>query len=174
MVVVGLQVVSRLLMQRPIPWTEEIARVLMIWVMLFGGVVALRRGQHTRITAVIRMLEPRNRRGRRTWGSTSWSLASLGSLPIKSYALILVSMKDLLPASEISGAFVTGPMPLCLLLMMWYLLQTYPDRSPAGLPKSSRMMAITAATTLAALGSVVDSADGRCAPGGRSWSLASS
>ena len=42
--VVGLQVVGRHVLHRPIPWTEEIARLLLAWLMCVGGVAALRHG----------------------------------------------------------------------------------------------------------------------------------
>ena len=34
--VVGLQVVGRHLLHRPIPWTEEVARLLLVWLMCVG------------------------------------------------------------------------------------------------------------------------------------------
>ena len=96
-------------MSSPIAWTEEIARVLMIWVMFFGGVVALRRGQHTRITVVIRMLRPEHCTAVEL-GVNLVVFAFFGILAYQSYGLILLSMKELLPASEVSGAFVSAPM----------------------------------------------------------------
>ena len=152
-IVVGLQVVSRLLMSSPIAWTEEIARVLMIWVMFFGGVVALRRGQHTRITVVIRMLRPEHCTAVEL-GVNLVVFAFFGILAYQSYGLILLSMKELLPASEVSGAFVSAPMPLCLLLMMWYLLQQILTEARQ-VARSHQLMTMTAVTALVALGSVV-------------------
>jgi TRAP-type C4-dicarboxylate transport system permease small subunit len=58
--VVGLQVVGRHLLHQPIPWTEEIARLLLAWLMCVGGIAAVRHGQHPRVTALVRLLdEPR-------------------------------------------------------------------------------------------------------------------
>ena len=59
-VVVGLQVVGRHLHQ-PIPWTEEVARLLLGWLMCVGGILALRHAQHPRVTAVVRLLSPVHR-----------------------------------------------------------------------------------------------------------------
>ena len=42
--VVGLQVIGRHVFRQPIPWTEEIARLLLAWLMCVGGVSALRHG----------------------------------------------------------------------------------------------------------------------------------
>ena len=49
--VVGLQVVGRHILHSPIPWTEEIARLLLAWLMCVGGIAALRHAQHPRVTA---------------------------------------------------------------------------------------------------------------------------
>ena len=60
--VVGLQVVGRLVLRRPFPWTEEIARLLLVWLMCAGGISALMHGQHPRVTALLRLLpDPRRR-----------------------------------------------------------------------------------------------------------------
>ncbi len=44
--VVGLQVVARHLLREPMAWTEEIARLLLVWLMCVGGIAALRRRPH--------------------------------------------------------------------------------------------------------------------------------
>ena len=54
--VVGLQVVGRHVLRQPFPWTEEIARLLLVWLMCAGGIAALRHGQHPRVTALVRLL----------------------------------------------------------------------------------------------------------------------
>ena len=50
--VVGLQVIGRHIFRQPITWTEEIARLLLAWLMCVGGVSALRHAQHPRVTAL--------------------------------------------------------------------------------------------------------------------------
>ena len=62
--VVGLQVVGRHILHSPIPWTEEIARLLL-------GVADVRRrhrgacatAQHPRVTALVRLLAEPQRAG---------------------------------------------------------------------------------------------------------------
>src|SRR6478609_11730455 len=61
-IVVGLQVIGRHVFRQPIPWTEEIARLLLAWLMCAGGVLALKTGQHPRVTALLRFL-PDDKRG---------------------------------------------------------------------------------------------------------------
>jgi TRAP-type C4-dicarboxylate transport system permease small subunit len=65
-VIVLLQVFFRFVIYMPFPWSEEIARYLMIWVGMIGSFVALRKGRHIGVTflmeripaAVARVLNP--------------------------------------------------------------------------------------------------------------------
>ena len=60
--VVALQVVGRHLLRSPLPWTEEIARLLLVWLMCIGGIRALQESEHPRVTALVRLLAPHRRR----------------------------------------------------------------------------------------------------------------
>src|SRR4051794_898660 len=60
--VVGLQVIARHVLRQPIPWTEEIARLLLVWLMCAGGIAAVRHGTHPRVTALVRLLSDHRRR----------------------------------------------------------------------------------------------------------------
>lgn len=46
----------RYALNNPLLWTEEAARYLMIWVVLIGASVAMRRREHVRINVVVKML----------------------------------------------------------------------------------------------------------------------
>ena len=114
--VVGLQVVGRHLLHQPIPWTEEIARLLLAWLMCVGGIAALRHGQHPRVTAVVRLLsEPHRRAVDR--GLRLVLLALFAFLVIPASQLTLGSVAEILPASGISGAWISLVLPAALVLM---------------------------------------------------------
>jgi tripartite ATP-independent transporter DctM subunit len=114
--VVGLQVVGRHLLHQPIPWTEEVARLLLGWLMCVGGILALRHAQHPRVTAVVRLLSPLHRaavdRGLRLV-----LLALFVALIGPSWALTRASASELLPASGLSGVWITAILPVALALM---------------------------------------------------------
>ena len=114
--VVGLQVVGRHLLHRPIPWTEEVARLLLGWLMCVGGILALRHAQHPRVTAVVRLLSPLHRaavdRGLRLV-----LLALFVALIGPSWTLTRASAAELLPASGLSGVWITAILPVALALM---------------------------------------------------------
>lgn len=46
-------VISRFVFDSPIPWTDELASILFLWLANLGAAVALRRGTHMRTTALV-------------------------------------------------------------------------------------------------------------------------
>src|SRR4051812_48937103 len=54
-------VVSRFVLHNPLVWSDELASILFLWLAMFGAVVALRRGEHMRMTALVARLSPGNR-----------------------------------------------------------------------------------------------------------------
>lgn len=120
--VVGLQVVGRHILHSPIPWTEEIARLLLGWLMCVGGIAALRHAQHPRVTALVRLLsEPRRQAVDR--GLRLVLLAFFGFLIVPAYQLTVSSSGESLPASGISGAWISAILPAALVLMSVEVVQ---------------------------------------------------
>jgi tripartite ATP-independent transporter DctM subunit len=120
--VVGLQVVGRHLLHSPLPWTEEIARLLLVWLMCVGGVLALKHAQHPRVTAVIRLFSERHQlaidRGLRLV-----LIVLFLSMLEPAWRLTVASIPEVLPASEISGAWMSVVFPVSLLLMTVVLVE---------------------------------------------------
>jgi tripartite ATP-independent transporter DctM subunit len=115
-VVVGLQVIGRHLLHQPIPWTEEIARLLLAWLMCVGGIAALRHGQHPRVTALVRLFSEPDRQAIDR-GLRLVLLAFFACLIVPSYNLTVASAGEVLPASGLSGAWMSAILPVALLLM---------------------------------------------------------
>jgi tripartite ATP-independent transporter DctM subunit len=51
-------VVSRFVFHSPVVWSDELASILFLWLAMFGAVVALQRGQHMRLTALVSRMPP--------------------------------------------------------------------------------------------------------------------
>ena len=51
-------VTSRYLLHTPLVWSDELASILFLWLAMLGAVVALRRGEHMRMTALVGMAPP--------------------------------------------------------------------------------------------------------------------
>lgn len=114
--VVGLQVVARHVLHEPFSWTEEVARVLLVWLMCGGGIWALRHGQHPRVTALVRFLsEPRRLAVDR--GMRLVLLAFFLLMLPPSVRLTISSAAEQLPASGLSGATISAVLPVSLVLM---------------------------------------------------------
>jgi tripartite ATP-independent transporter DctM subunit len=52
-VILGLGVTARYLLNAPLFWVDEVASLLFIWLAMLGSVVALQRGEHMRLTAIV-------------------------------------------------------------------------------------------------------------------------
>ena len=114
--VVALQVIGRHLLRHPLPWTEEIARLLLVWLMCVGGVAALRHAQHPRVTALLRLFPERRRRAVEA-GLRLVLFAFFVCLVVPAYRLTVASAAERLPASGLSGAAISGILPVSLVLM---------------------------------------------------------
>jgi len=54
-------VVSRFALHNPLVWSDELASILFLWLAMFGSVIALRRAEHMRMTAIVARLSPGGR-----------------------------------------------------------------------------------------------------------------
>jgi tripartite ATP-independent transporter DctM subunit len=54
-------VVARYVLRAPLVWSDELASLLFLWLAMLGAVIALRRGEHMRLTAIANRMAPRRR-----------------------------------------------------------------------------------------------------------------
>src|SRR5512133_1873305 len=54
-------VTGRYVFHEPLIWSDELASMLFLWLAMLGSVIALRRGEHMRMTAFVAMGSPRTR-----------------------------------------------------------------------------------------------------------------
>ena len=120
--VVGLQVVGRHVFRHPVPWTEEVARLLLVWLMCVGGVRALQQVDHPRVTALIRRLSAA-RRAAVDRGMRLVLLVFFLCLLAPAGRLVLRSAAERLPASGLSGATISIVLPVALVLMSLIVVQ---------------------------------------------------
>ena len=57
-VLLGWATTARYLFNQPLTWSDELAAVLFVWLSMLGSVVALRRGEHMRLTTFVRNMSP--------------------------------------------------------------------------------------------------------------------
>jgi len=118
-----LGVVARYVFQRPLYWVDELAATLFLWLGMLGAAVALRRGEHMRLTAFVR----RASAPARAWIDVlvtvvvgTFVLEMLG--PAKEYVF---SEADItMPALQVSAAYnVTAVLAGMILMLMIVLVR---------------------------------------------------
>ena len=109
-------VVMRYFVRMPLVWSDELASVLFIWLAMLGAVVALQRGEHMRMTALVNRLAPRPR-------------ALLEALAIAAPLIFLTALLEpsldyardelfvRLPALDIPNTWKAAALPVGLALM---------------------------------------------------------
>ncbi|HHY47061.1 MAG TPA: TRAP transporter small permease [Firmicutes bacterium] len=66
-IVVFLQVVFRFVLRYPAPWTEELARYLLVWVMFLGAAVSSKEGTHLVASNLVARLVPTAEKWSQIW-----------------------------------------------------------------------------------------------------------
>src|SRR6202163_2789715 len=57
-VILASSVFTRYVLRSPLVWSDELATILLLWLAMLGAVVAYRRGEHIRLTALVRRVSP--------------------------------------------------------------------------------------------------------------------
>ena len=109
-------VVSRYVFDHPLVWSDELASILFLWLAMLGAVIALRRDEHMRMTAVVGMLPPSARAALAAF-ATGAALAFLALIAWPSYSYALEEVPIATPALEISDAMRAAAMPTGVALM---------------------------------------------------------
>jgi len=116
-VTVVLQVFFRLALRYPLAWTEELATILFLWVVMIGSSLALKSGDHFAVELLHRRLRPTDRHLAGVLVSALVIVFSL-LLIVEGGRLTWLNRDVATPAMEISRAFAYGAIPVGGLLML--------------------------------------------------------
>ena len=119
--VVFLQVISRYVFNYPFDWPEEMARYLFVWVALLGVALALRRGAHFSIDALVKRFPARWRLIVPLLIHTTLGIFTL-VVSVKGFQLALRVREQLSPGMEISMAYAYLSVPVSFAIMFKYIL----------------------------------------------------
>ena len=109
-------VIARYFLNAPLVWTDEAASLLFLWLASLGSVVALRRGEHMRMTALVAKASPQGR----VWLDTVAIAATLAFLLMVVWPAIEFAHEEVIvtsPSLEISNAWRASALPVGLALM---------------------------------------------------------
>ncbi|HJV25181.1 MAG TPA: TRAP transporter large permease subunit [Aromatoleum sp.] len=110
-------VTSRYLFHTPIIWTDELASILFLWLAMLGAVVALRRGEHMRMTALVGMVPPKVR----TFLETLAIAAPVIFLLLLIHPAVEFAQEEAFvttPALELSNSWRAAALPVGSVLML--------------------------------------------------------
>jgi tripartite ATP-independent transporter DctM subunit len=112
-------VVSRYAFHRPLVSADELSAIVFVWHSMLGAVVALWRGEHMRMTALVSDAPPRWRSFLESFSLTAvFAFLLLLAGPALRYALSEVLIET--PALQISNAWRAGSLPcgICMMLLL--------------------------------------------------------
>ncbi len=118
--VVFLQVVSRYVFNYPFDWPEELARYLFVWVALLGAALALRRGAHFSIDALLKRLPAKRRLIISLLIHTTLGIFTL-VVSVKGFQLALRVREQLSPGMEVSMTYAYLSVPVSFAIMFKYI-----------------------------------------------------
>ena len=116
-IILGAGVMARYVFHAPLVWSDELASILFLWLSMLGAVVALRRGEHMRMTGLVSRVSPQMRALLEAVAITA-SIAFL--LLIIPHALEYAEEENFIvtPALEISNAWRAAAIPVGVGLML--------------------------------------------------------
>jgi tripartite ATP-independent transporter DctM subunit len=110
-------VVSRYVFHRPIVWSDELASFLFLWLAMLGSVVAFRKAEHMRMTALVSKSSVRTQ----SFFDLFAGVASIAFLLLTIYPALDFALEEQMittPALEISGAWRASALPVGIGLML--------------------------------------------------------
>ena len=108
-------VIARYVLHRPLVWSDELASILFLWLAMLGSVVALRRGEHMRMTALVS--KATKHRALLEAVATSACLVFLAMVAWPAWEYAADEQAITTPALEISNAWRAAALPVGLALM---------------------------------------------------------
>jgi len=126
-------IVWRYGLDSPLIWVSEVAGILFLWLVSLGAVIALRRGEHMRMTAVVSRLAPRTQR----------FIARLSALIVTAFTVEIIvpgisymveQQAIATPVLQIPGSWeVGGQLAALALLLLTAVTQLFEDATPGEL-----------------------------------------
>lgn len=117
--VIFLQVVFRSVIKSAIPWSEELARYLMVWITFLGAATAVKRKGHIGVEALVRFLPPAGKKAALLLAG-ALSIIFFVSITVLGYGILEIVKPQLSPAMELSMAVPYSAIFTSGLLMLLY------------------------------------------------------
>ena len=124
-------VVARYAFDHPLVWVEELAGVLFLWLVSLGAVIALRRGEHMRMTVIVGRLGARARRICARFAALLVVVVTLG-LIIPGITYAAQQQAILTPVLQMPGSWEIAGQLAALVLLLYVALRQLLAEARAG------------------------------------------
>jgi TRAP-type C4-dicarboxylate transport system permease small subunit len=101
----------------PLTWSDELASILFLWLAMLGSVIALRRGEHMRLTTFLNLMAPPRRALVETF-NTCIVITFMGLLMLPSYEHVDDQWVIISPALEWHDGFRVAAVCVGAFLML--------------------------------------------------------
>ncbi|SOY89628.1 TRAP transporter large permease [Cupriavidus taiwanensis] len=108
---------ARYALHQPVPWTDELAGILFLWLAMLGAIIALDRGSHMQLTTFIKNLPP----ARRAWVDAlgMWLVVAFLSLLLRpAWEHLAEHLEVSTPTLEISEGYRAAAVLAGVVLML--------------------------------------------------------
>src|SRR4030067_1492700 len=130
--VVLLGVFFRYILKAPLPWSEELARYLMVWGASLGASVAYREGTHIAITLFVDKLHGETGKVI-TWFTQIIIIVFMAIVMVEGFILVSKLSGQTSPAMEIPMAWPYLAIPVgCLLILFEAIFMFFSKTQPLG------------------------------------------
>src|SRR3974390_571967 len=114
-------VIARYVFNPPLVWADELASIVFLWQAMLGAVIALRRDEHMRMTALVGALPPRAQAGLDAF-ATCAALTFLALIAWPAFDYAIEELDITTPALEITNAWRAAALPCGTVLMALFAL----------------------------------------------------
>jgi TRAP-type C4-dicarboxylate transport system permease large subunit/TRAP-type C4-dicarboxylate transport system permease small subunit len=104
-VILSSGVFMRYVVRSPLVWSDELASILLLWLAMLGAVIAYRRGEHIRMTALLRRVSPQAAAIMEAIGSVVVAIFVIELMPA-SLTFVKMEQIDVTPALGIPSSYV--------------------------------------------------------------------
>ncbi len=122
-------VFTRYVLRSPLVWTDELATILFLWLAMLGSVVAYRRGEHIRLSVVVRQSSPRVRAILESIASVVTAIFVIELIPA-TFRFFVQEEIDVTPAMSIPQSYVVLAIIVGLALILILALLRLSEADP--------------------------------------------
>lgn len=120
-IVVFLQVVFRYIFHASLPWSEELARYILVWLTFLGASIGVKRNAHIGVEVVVKFLPPLLRKATNVI-TQILSLSFFMVLIVYGMKVVSITMMQLSPAMKINMGYIYLAIIVGAIFMMLHLI----------------------------------------------------